>query len=592
MNSRITSLFSSAAMFISTLMLCAVLVPACAFAAGMKNINVSNGASQSTVTITFDGSPDYSFFPLHNPERVVMDIRQDGVMKGLPLTFNGQNLVTRVRASTPPNAQSQRLVFELNQKVRTNATKQKDGSQYTVVLTMNAAAAAPRNTAPVSTVTNTPSPNANRTPAVSTKSNPFTNDKTTVASTAIAPDNSRSSTISTSDSKIIVAIDAGHGGQDPGAIGAGGLKEKNVTIAIARKLQAILNADPMFQPVLTRDGDYFISVMGRSDVARKKNANVLVSIHADAAPSRSARGASVWVLSNRRANSEMGNWLEQHEKQSELLGGAGDVLANTASDPYLSQAVLDLQFGHSQRVGYDVASKVLIQLRRVGALHKAKPEHASLGVLRSPDIPSLLVETGFISNANEERLLGSSAYQEKIAQAIYSGLRSYFLAHPLQSGPKVENRPLLATATAVDTNVGNSSSMSQPGPVEATAASGGATQIHQVKRGETLTGIAVKYGTTAGALSDLNKLKKQGVWVGQRLKVPAGTQAVSANSLKTASVSKTAAKKKAAKHKVTRGDTLSAIASKYGVSMNDIKTANHMKSGEVQLGQTLTIPQS
>src|SRR5471030_1756213 len=593
MNSRITSLFSSAAMFISTLMLCAVLVPACAFAAGMKNINVSNGASQSTVTITFDGSPDYSFFPLHNPERVVMDIRQDGVMKGLPLTFNGQNLVTRVRASTPPNAQSQRLVFELNQKVRTNATKQKDGSQYTVVLTMNAAAAAPRNTAPVSTVTNTPSPNANRTPAVSTKSNPFTNDKTTVASTAIAPDNSRSSTISTSDSKIIVAIDAGHGGQDPGAIGAGGLKEKNVTIAIARKLQAILNADPMFQPVLTRDGDYFISVMGRSDVARKKNANVLVSIHADAAPSRSARGASVWVLSNRRANSEMGNWLEQHEKQSELLGGAGDMLANTAADPYLSQAVLDLQFGHSQRVGYDVASKVLIQLRRVGALHKAKPEHASLGVLRSPDIPSLLVETGFISNGNEERLLGSSAYQDKIAQAIYSGLRNYFLSHPLQSGPKVENRPLLASATAVDSGAGSNSSMSQPGPVEATAASGGATQIHQVKRGETLIGIAVNYGTTAGALSDLNKLKKDGVWVGQRLKVPAGTQAVAANSQKTAAVSKTTvAKKKAAKHKVTRGDTLSAIASKYGVSMNDIKTANHMKSGEVQLGQTLTIPQS
>lgn len=593
MNSRITSLFSSAAMFISTLMLCAVLVPACAFAAGMKNINVSNGASQSTVTITFDGSPDYSFFPLHNPERVVMDIRQDGVMKGLPLTFNGQNLVTRVRASTPPNAQSQRLVFELNQKVRTNATKQKDGSQYTVVLTMNAAAAAPRNTAPVSTVTDTPSPNANRTPAVSTKSNPFTNDKTTVASTAIAPDNSRSSTISTSDSKIIVAIDAGHGGQDPGAIGAGGLKEKNVTIAIARKLQAILNADPMFQPVLTRDGDYFISVMGRSDVARKKNANVLVSIHADAAPSRSARGASVWVLSNRRANSEMGNWLEQHEKQSELLGGAGDVLANTASDPYLSQAVLDLQFGHSQRVGYDVATRVLRELRSVGSLHKAKPEHASLGVLRSPDIPSLLVETGFISNGTEERLLGSSAYQDKIARAIHIGLRNYFQSHPIQNGPKVENRPLLASSAAAgDSSPAGNTAVNQPGPIEVTAGAAGATQIHKVTRGETLTGIANSYGTTNAALRDLNKLKKDGVWVGQRLKVPAGTRTSAATgaSASTAKVSKAA--KKPSKHKVQRGDTLSAIASKYGVSMADIKTANHMKSGEVQLGQTLTIPQS
>lgn len=128
----------------------------------------------------------------------------------------------------------------------------------------------------------------------------------------------------------------------------------------------------MFKGVLTRDGDYFISVMGRSDVARKQNANFLVSIHADAAPNRSATGASVWVLSNRRANSEMASWLEQHEKQSELLGGAGDVLANSQSDPYLSQAVLDLQFGHSQRVGYDVATSMISQLQRIGEIHKRR----------------------------------------------------------------------------------------------------------------------------------------------------------------------------------------------------------------------------
>jgi N-acetylmuramoyl-L-alanine amidase len=572
-------------LFLASLALFATVSLSPALAAGMKNINVSNGSTQSTITITFDGKPDYAFFPLHNPERVVIDVKQSGVMKGLPLNFNGQNIVKRVRSSNAQDAQSQRLVFELTQKVRTNAVTQ----QNQVVFTMTAAGTSAKRAAPIDTVTSTPSPNKAPAPA-NNGSNPFDGNKLTAVTSGPASDNAPTPRTrgTTSDNQVIVAIDAGHGGQDPGAIGSNGLKEKNVTIAIARKLEAKLNADPMFKPAMTRDGDYFISVMGRSDVARKKGANVLVSIHADAAPNRSATGASVWVLSNRRANSEMGNWLEQHEKQSELLGGAGDMLANTAADPYLSQAVLDLQFGHSQRVGYDVASKVLLQLRHVGKLHKAKPEHASLGVLRSPDIPSLLVETGFISNANEERLLGSSAYQDKIAQAIYSGLRNYFLSHPLQSGPKVENRPLLASATAVDSgNAAANSSMSQPGPVEATAASAGATQIHQVKRGETLTGIANRYGTTPKALSDLNKLKKDGVWVGQRLKVPAGTKAVSPNSTKTAAV-----KKKAAKHKVTRGDTLSAIASKYGVSMNDIKTANHMKSGEVQLGQTLTIPQS
>jgi len=588
MTQSLKTFFLKTTLFLASLALFATVSLSPALAAGMKNINVSNGATQSTITITFDGKPDYAFFPLHNPERVVIDVKQSGVMKGLPLNFNGQNLVKRVRSSNAQDAQSQRLVFELTQKVRTNAVTQ----QNQVVFTMTAAGTPTKRAAPIDTVTSTPSPNRAPAPAPATNngSNPFDGNKLTAVTSGPASDNAPTPRTrgTTSDNQVIVAIDAGHGGQDPGAIGSNGLKEKNVTIAIARKLEAKLNADPMFKPAMTRDGDYFISVMGRSDVARKKGANVLVSIHADAAPNRSATGASVWVLSNRRANSEMGNWLEQHEKQSELLGGAGDMLANTAADPYLSQAVLDLQFGHSQRVGYDVASKVLLQLRHVGKLHKAKPEHASLGVLRSPDIPSLLVETGFISNANEERLLGSSAYQDKIAQAIYSGLRNYFLSHPLQSGPKVENRPLLASATAVDSgNTAANSSMSQPGPVEATAASAGATQIHQVKRGETLTGIANRYGTTPKALSDLNKLKKDGVWVGQRLKVPAGTKAVSPNSTKTAAV-----KKKAAKHKVTRGDTLSAIASKYGVSMNDIKTANHMKSGEVQLGQTLTIPQS
>jgi N-acetylmuramoyl-L-alanine amidase len=140
---------------------------------------------------------------------------------------------------------------------------------------------------------------------------------------------------------------------------------------------ALLNADPQFKPVLTRDGDYFISVMGRSDVARKQNANFLVSIHADAAPNRDAP-APRCGCSNRRANSEMAGWLEQHEKQSELLGGAGDVLANSQADPYLSQAVLDLQFGHSQRVGYDVATNVLSQLQRIGVLHKRRPSMPAL----------------------------------------------------------------------------------------------------------------------------------------------------------------------------------------------------------------------
>ncbi|WP_455819795.1 N-acetylmuramoyl-L-alanine amidase AmiB [Pseudomonas cerasi] len=550
---------------------CLLALLCCSFsslAANLSDIKVSNGSNQAEVTLSFAGQPVYAFFPLHNPDRVVLDIRQSGIVRGLPLNFSGENIVKRIRSSTAKDSQSIRLVFELTQRGKTRAVTQRNGSSYNVVFTITgtqpAAQTVSRN-APVSSVSNSR-------PASQPGKSPFNANPVTSVSSGNQVARPRSA--ASSNDTLIVAIDAGHGGQDPGAIGGGGLKEKNVTIAIARKLKELLNADPMFKGVMTRDGDYFISVMGRSDVARKQNANLLVSIHADAAPNRSASGASVWVLSNRRANSEMAGWLEQHEKQSELLGGAGDLLANSQADPYLSQAVLDLQFGHSQRVGYDVAVKVIAQLQRVGALHKRRPEHASLGVLRSPDIPSLLVETGFISNPSEERLLGSSAYQQKIAESIYKGLRNYFLAHPLQSIPKEENRPLqAATAVEVEAN---------PAPTETEYT--GATQRHVVKRGETLSGIAASYGVSMSTLRSMNTLKKDVVWVGQRLKVPAGS--------KTVAVASVVKSKQPVRHKVVRGDSLTAIAVKYGVSPQAIQQANKMKSQNVMLGQTLKIPAS
>lgn len=409
-----------------TLVLLALCAPG--WAASLSDIQVSNGDNQARITFSFVGDPDYAFTQ-DGQRSVALDIKQTGVIQGLPLIFSGNNLVKSIRSGQPKNSGSLRLMVDLTKNGNTRAVKRKNGMNYTVVFTINADAPPP----PVVTqrVVTPLRPTA-------PPHNPFKSQSDRVTSvvgsnTATRPANARKTAVS--GDRIVVAIDAGHGGQDPGAIGPGGVKEKNVTIEIARKLRALLSDDPLFKGVLTRDGDYFISVMGRSDVARKQHASVLVSIHADAAPNHDATGASVWVLSNRRANSELAGWLEQHEKQSELLGGAGDVLANSQADPYLSQAVLDLQFGHSQRVGYDVATSVLSQLARVGDLHKRRPEHASLGVLRSPDIPSLLVETGFISNSGEERLLASNDYQEQIAGALYQGLRNYFLSHPLQSAP-------------------------------------------------------------------------------------------------------------------------------------------------------------
>ncbi|STE18664.1 N-acetylmuramoyl-L-alanine amidase [Escherichia coli] len=418
------------------LMATLVLLCAQAGAASLSDLQVSNGEQQARITLSFIGEPEYAVSQ-DGKRTVALDIKQTGVIQGLPLLFSGNNLVKAIRAGTPNDPQSLRLVVDLTENGKAAAVKRQNGGNYTVVFTINADAPPPPPPPPV-VVKRVEAPVVAPRPSEPAR-NPFKteNNRTTAvinSNTATRP--AARAVSNNNGDKVVIAIDAGHGGQDPGAIGPGGTREKNVTIAVARKLRSLLNDDPMFKGVLTRDGDYFISVMGRSDVARKQNANFLVSIHADAAPNRDATGASVWVLSNRRANTEMAGWLEQHEKQSELLGGAGDVLANSQSDPYLSQAVLDLQFGHSQRVGYDVATSMIGQLERIGSMHKRRPEHASLGVLRSPDIPSVLVETGFISNNSEERLLASDDYQQRLAEAIYKGLRNYFQSHPMQTGPQ------------------------------------------------------------------------------------------------------------------------------------------------------------
>lgn len=410
-------------------------------AATVTEVKAENGISATTLTFTFsDGKPSYRYYSLKSPDRLVMDFKQGTKITGLPATLGNGQLVHKIRSTQSKDSQYQSMVVELAQPVVVTESLMNVSGGYKLVLTIKAMNARQNSNAqstvsvvalsPTATVTTShSSANTNREMApLMTK--PVTEVTPVVP---IAKPRTTPSKPQAGSRQIIIAIDAGHGGQDPGAIGQKGNREKDVTLSVARKLEARLRNDPMFKPVLTRSGDYFISVAGRSEVARKQSANMLVSIHADSAPNRSARGASVWVLSNRRANSELGKWLEQSEKQSELLGGAGDAL--DGADPYLSQTVLDLQFGNSQRVGYDVAVAVLSELRKVGSLHKKTPEHASLGVLRSPDIPSILVETGFISHASEEQLLISDAYQEKLAASIHAGLRNYFLAHPLQNAP-------------------------------------------------------------------------------------------------------------------------------------------------------------
>ena len=308
-----------------------------------------------------------------------------------------------------------------------------------------------------------------------------------------------------------IAIDPGHGGKDPGAIGKNlGIYEKNVTLSIARELKALLDKDPNFKGVLTRSSDYYISVPERSEIARKYKANFLVSIHADSSLNSDQRGASVWVLSNRRANDEMGQWLEDDEKRSELLGGAGKVLSNN-NDKYLDQTVLDLQFGHSQRTGYELGNSILRRFARVTSLSRSTPQHASLGVLRSPDIPSVLVETGFLSNMEEEQKLNTIAYRRRIAYMIYEGLVAYRNGNLKSIAVPPSDEQDSKSTKSSDKNNDKSD------PTSDVKDSG---IRHKVKPGESIGSLANKYDVKVSEIIELNKLKRKELWLNETIKIP------------------------------------------------------------------------
>ena len=228
------------------------------------------------------------------------------------------------------------------------------------------------------------------------------------------------------DRRFIIVIDAGHGGEDPGARGAKGSHEKHVTLAVAKKLKKLVDAEPNMRGVLTRDGDYFIPLQGRVIKARKLKADLFVSIHADAFVKPQARGSSVFALSERGATSASARYLASKENESDLIGG----VSLDGKDPYLARTLLDLSQTATINDSLKLGKAVLKQLGGINDLHKHDVEQAGFAVLKSPDIPSILVETAFISNPEEERKLNDEAYQEKMAAAILSGIKNYFNSNP------------------------------------------------------------------------------------------------------------------------------------------------------------------
>lgn len=232
---------------------------------------------------------------------------------------------------------------------------------------------------------------------------------------------------------LVIAIDAGHGGEDPGARGRQGAREKHVTLAIARKVKILIDETPGMRGVLIRDGDYFIPLGGRVTKARKHNADLFVSIHADAFIKPNARGSSVFALSEHGATSTAARWLAKKENDADLIGGVNIAV----KDPYLARTLLDLSQTATINDSMKLAKHVLKELGEINDLHRGEVEQAGFAVLKSPDIPSILVETAFISNPDEERRLTDEDYQMKLAGAILGGIKRYFSQNPALSKPKL-----------------------------------------------------------------------------------------------------------------------------------------------------------
>nr|WP_226921143.1 N-acetylmuramoyl-L-alanine amidase [Pseudomonas brassicacearum] len=437
----------------------------------VSSVRLWRAPDNTRLVFDLTGPVQHSVFTLTAPDRLVIDI--NGASLGAPLNVATANTpITAIRSAqrTPTDL---RVVIDLKKVVTpksfTLAPNAQYGNRLVVDLFDNPADADPPAPPPTKVAT---------VPAV-----PVTPTQPTLKLPP-TPSGKRD---------IIVVIDAGHGGEDPGASGSRGQREKDVVLSIARELQRQVNGMKGFRAELTRTGDYFIPLRGRTEIARKKGADLFVSIHADAAPSKAAFGASVFALSDRGATSETARWLADTENRSDLIGGAGNVSLDD-KDRMLAGVLLDLSMTASLTSSLNVGQKVLSNIGRVTPLHKRRVEQAGFMVLKSPDIPSILVETGFISNANEASKLTSANHQQALARSISSGVRQFFQQNPppgtyiawLRDSGKIVQGP----------------------------------RDHRVNPGETLAMIAVRYQVSPATLRSANHLKSDELKIGQTLTIP------------------------------------------------------------------------
>ncbi|MDP1603085.1 MAG: N-acetylmuramoyl-L-alanine amidase [Legionella sp.] len=422
-------------------------------AAKLQSIEIKQDSGKTSLFFSLDGAIAHKIFTLTNPDRVVVDFEKTDLAFNLNRLQLNNQLIKLVR-SGHPNPQTLRLVFEVTDAVMLRANPWASSSKTKHAFSLDISTHSQGIKKPVKEKT------APLSPVISTSSKRLRD--------------------------VVVVLDAGHGGKDPGAMGPSRSVEKNVTLAIAMKLKQLIDKQPGMRAVLTRKGDYYVGLRERLDIARKYNGDVFISIHADAFINQQSNGASVFALSQRGATSEAARWLAEKENYSEL--GGVNLRGLDDQSGLVRTVLIDLSQTATISASLHMGETVLRNLTTMTTLHNHKVEQARFMVLKSPDIPSILIETGFISNPREERNLTSSRYQARLTQSIFQGLKSYFWEYP-PHGSRIEAL------------TGN--------------------KMHIVRQGDSLTKIAAEYRLSPDALMAANHLSTKQVNVGQKLILPA-----------------------------------------------------------------------
>ncbi len=418
----------------------------------IKGVRMWNAPDHTRLVFDVDKKVQYRLFALHDPERLVIDFEQSSLQKAPDLMQFKSRHVKSMRYAKQSDGKF-RVVLDLQHAVRPKSFMLNPNSQYGHRLVIDL----------------------------------YDKQEQAKVVKSIQPDNPK---IAEKGRDIVVAVDAGHGGEDPGARGKKYKKrEKDITLAIAKELKRIIDKEPGMRAVLTRKGDYYVGLRKRMQLARKARADFFVSIHADAFKNTKARGSSVFVLSRRGASSEAARWLAGKENAADLVGG----VKLDDKDDILASVLLDLAQSGTLAASLRAAARVHKEMGRIGKLHGKKVQNAGFMVLKSPDIPSILVETGFISNPTEERKLANRAYQKKVATAIFRGIKGYFDAEP------------------------------PPGTQLAMKKSNKGKQLvseYVIKSGDTLSTIAQRYRVSIASLRSENRITNDRIRVGQVLRIP------------------------------------------------------------------------